>query len=123
MKVYLLMGKQAVVKTFTMTEITEYTLADIYDYVQKHPERDFQLKFQAMEIYDESVRDLLSTDGYPLRLLDYPERGTIVENLTEESVRDWDHMMELLSICEAQRQSGETSLNETGQTLNGSKWI
>ncbi|KAL4577700.1 hypothetical protein LXL04_013811 [Taraxacum kok-saghyz] len=106
-------GQTSSGKTFTMTGITEYTLADIYDYVQKHPERDFHLKFSAMEIYNESVRDLLSSDGYPLRLLDDPERGTIVENLTDESIRDWDHMMELLSICEAQRQSGETSLNET----------
>ncbi|KAJ0770861.1 putative plus-end-directed kinesin ATPase [Helianthus annuus] len=106
-------GQTSSGKTFTMTGITEYTLADIYDYVQKHPDRDFHLKFSAMEIYNESVRDLLSTDGYPLRLLDDPERGTIVENLTEESVRDWDHVMELLSVCEAQRQIGETSLNET----------
>lgn len=106
-------GQTSSGKTFTMTGITEYTLADIYDYVQKHTDRDFHLKFSAMEIYNESVRDLLSTDGYPLRLLDDPERGTIVENLTEETVRDWDHVMELLSICEAQRQSGETSLNET----------
>ncbi|KAI3704520.1 hypothetical protein L1987_74742 [Smallanthus sonchifolius] len=106
-------GQTSSGKTFTMTGITEYTLADIYDYIQKHPDRDFYLKFSAMEIYNESVRDLLSTDGYPLRLLDDPERGTIVESLTEESVRDWDHVMELLSICEAQRQIGETSLNET----------
>ncbi|XP_023764838.1 kinesin-like protein KIN-7G [Lactuca sativa] len=106
-------GQTSSGKTFTMTGITEYTLADIYDYVQKHPDRDFHLKFSAMEIYNESVKDLLSSDGYPLRLLDDPERGTIVENLTDESVRDWDHMMELLSICEAQRQIGETSLNET----------
>lgn len=106
-------GQTSSGKTFTMTGITEYTLADIYDYVQKHPDRDFHLKFSAMEIYNESVRDLLSADGYPLRLLDDPERGTIVENLTEESVRDWDHVMELLSVCEAQRQIGETSLNET----------
>ncbi|KAI3519178.1 hypothetical protein L1887_08205 [Cichorium endivia] len=106
-------GQTSSGKTFTMTGITEYTLADIYDYVQKHPEREFHLKYSAMEIYNESVRDLLSSDGYPLRLLDDPERGTMVENLTEESVRDWDHMMELLSICEAQRQIGETSLNET----------
>ncbi|KAK9071435.1 hypothetical protein SSX86_010005 [Deinandra increscens subsp. villosa] len=106
-------GQTSSGKTFTMTGITEYTLADIYDYMQKHPDRDFHLKFSAMEIYNESVRDLLTSDGYPLRLLDDPERGTIVENLTEESVRDWDHMMELLSVCEAQRQIGETSLNET----------
>ncbi|KAK1357633.1 kinesin-like protein KIN-7G [Heracleum sosnowskyi] len=105
-------GQTSSGKTFTMTGITEYTISDIYDYIQKHTEREFHLKFSAMEIYNESVRDLLSTDNTPLRLLDDPERGTIVEKLTEETLRDWDHIMELLSICEAQRQIGETSLNE-----------
>lgn len=106
-------GQTSSGKTFTMTGITEYTISDIYEYIQKHTEREFHLKFSAMEIYNESVRDLLSTDNTPLRLLDDPERGTIVEKLTEETLRDWDHIMELLSICEAQRQIGETSLNET----------
>ncbi|KAJ0968456.1 hypothetical protein J5N97_025373 [Dioscorea zingiberensis] len=65
-----------------------------------------------MEIYNEAVRDLLSSDGSPLRLLDDPERGTIVDRLTEETLRDLDHLKELLSVCEAQRQIGETSMNE-----------
>lgn len=77
-----------------------------------------------MEIYNESVRDLLSTDISPLRLLDDPEvnvgagllcnwlrvillywsftlgqKGTVVEKLTEETLRDWNHFKELLSIC------------------------
>lgn len=36
-----------------------------------------------------------------------------MEKLTEETVRDQKHLKELLSVCEAQRQVGETSLNET----------
>lgn len=28
------------------------------------------------------------------------QRGTIVEKLTEETLRDWSHLKELLSICE-----------------------
>uniref|UniRef100_A0A5B7ANT8 Kinesin-like protein n=1 Tax=Davidia involucrata TaxID=16924 RepID=A0A5B7ANT8_DAVIN len=106
-------GQTSSGKTYTMTGITEYTIADVYDYIQKHTEREFILKYSAMEIYNESVRDLLSSDSTPLRLLDDPERGTIIEKLTEETLREWDHVMELLSICEAQRQIGETSLNET----------
>ncbi|KAK9284156.1 hypothetical protein L1049_023324 [Liquidambar formosana] len=106
-------GQTSSGKTYTMSGITEYTVADIYDYIERHEEREFFLKFSAMEIYNESVRDLLSTDSTPLRLLDDPERGTIVEKLTEETLRDWNHLKELLSICEAQRQIGETSLNET----------
>ncbi|CAO2828046.1 unnamed protein product [Amaranthus hypochondriacus] len=105
-------GQTSSGKTFTMSGITEYTMEDIFDYIRKHKERDFQLKFSAMEIYNESVRDLLTEDQSPLRLLDDPERGTVVEKLTEETLRDWDHFKELLAICEAQRQIGETFLNE-----------
>ncbi|WOL19146.1 hypothetical protein Cni_G27943 [Canna indica] len=105
-------GQTSSGKTYTMTGITEYSVADIYDYIKRHEEREFILKFSAMEIYNEAVRDLLSTDTSPLRLLDDPERGTIVEKLTEETLRDQNHLKELLSLCEAQRQIGETSLNE-----------
>lgn len=106
-------GQTSSGKTFTMSGIAEYTIADIYEYIEKHMDREYLLKFSAMEIYNESVRDLLSTDSSPLRLLDDPERGTIVENLTEATLRDWNHVRELLSVCEAQRQIGETSLNGT----------
>ncbi|CAI9764363.1 unnamed protein product [Fraxinus pennsylvanica] len=106
-------GQTSSGKTYTMNGITEYAVADIYDYIQRHEERAFVLKFSAMEIYNEIVKDLLSNDNTPLRLLDDPERGTIIEKLTEETLRDWSHLKELLAICEAQRQIGETSLNET----------
>ncbi|KAF8104510.1 hypothetical protein N665_0171s0017 [Sinapis alba] len=105
-------GQTSSGKTYTMSGITHCTLVDIYDYIDKHKEREFILKFSAMEIYNESVRDLLSTDSSPLRLLDDPEKGTVVEKLTEETLRDWNHFRELLSVCEAQRQIGETALNE-----------
>ncbi|KAL9141622.1 hypothetical protein ABFS82_14G117200 [Erythranthe guttata] len=105
-------GQTSSGKTYTMNGITEYTVTDIYEYVQRHEERAFVMKFSAMEIYNEVVRDLLSTENTPLRMLDDPERGTIIEKLTEETLRDWNHLKELLSICEAQRQVGETSLNE-----------
>ncbi|CAL5328155.1 unnamed protein product [Camellia sinensis] len=118
-------GQTSSGKTFTMTGITEYAIADIYDYIEKHNEREFLLKFSAMEIYNESVRDLLSTDSSPLRLLDDPKRGTVTEKLTEEPLRDWNNVMELLSICE-----GETALNETSSkshqiirlTIESSAW-
>ncbi|XP_047324948.1 kinesin-like protein KIN-7E [Impatiens glandulifera] len=106
-------GQTSSGKTYTMIGITEYAVADIYDYIHKHQERAFVLKLSAVEIYNEVVRDLLTSDNTPLRLLDDPEKGTVVEKLTEETLRDWNHLKELLSICEAQRKIGETSLNET----------
>lgn len=41
-------------------------------------ERGFVLKFSAIEIYNEAIRDLLSTDNAPLRLRDDPEVSTII---------------------------------------------
>ncbi|XP_010445917.1 PREDICTED: kinesin-like protein KIN-7I, partial [Camelina sativa] len=79
----------------------------------QHTEREFTLKFSAIEIYNEAVRDLLSGDNNPLRLLDDPERGTVVEKLIEETIQDRTHLEELLTVCETQRKIGETSLNET----------
>ncbi|KAL2458030.1 ATP binding microtubule motor family protein [Forsythia ovata] len=105
-------GQTSSGKTYTMSGVTECAVDDIYDYIDKHREREFVLKFSAMEIYNESVRDLLSTDSTPLRLLDDPERGTIIEKLAEVTLRDSDHLRELLTVCEAQRQIGETTLNE-----------
>ncbi|KAG2408779.1 Kinesin-like protein [Vigna angularis] len=66
-------GQTSSGKTYTMSGITEYAVADIFNYIEKHTERDFVLKFSALEIYNESVRDLLSVDSTPLRLLDDPE--------------------------------------------------
>uniref|UniRef100_A0A7N0V313 Kinesin-like protein n=1 Tax=Kalanchoe fedtschenkoi TaxID=63787 RepID=A0A7N0V313_KALFE len=106
-------GQTSSGKTYTMCGITEYAVADIYDYMDKHQDREFILKFSAMEIYNEAVRDLLCPDSAPLRLLDDPERGTVVEKLTEVAVIDVEHLLELISFCYLQRQVGETSLNET----------
>ncbi|KAG2567706.1 hypothetical protein PVAP13_7NG263424 [Panicum virgatum] len=105
-------GQTSSGKTYTMTGITEHTTADIYDYIAKHEERAFVLKFSAIEIYNEVVRDLLTAESTSLRLWDDAEKGTYVENLTEVILRDSDHLKELISVCEAQRRTGETYLNE-----------
>jgi len=84
------------------------------------------LKFSAIEIYNEAVRDLLSMDNTPLRVLDDAEvnyysqerrplsccradpsvlqRGTVVEKITEVLLRDWNHLKELLAVCEGVKQ-------------------
>ncbi|KAK8606100.1 hypothetical protein V6N13_102860 [Hibiscus sabdariffa] len=105
-------GQTSSGKTYTMDGITEYAVADIFDYINRHEERAFLLKFSAIEIYNEVIRDILNSDNTQLRLRDDPERGTIVENVTEESLKDLNHLKELLAICEAQRRIGETSMNE-----------
>ncbi|XP_065851046.1 kinesin-like protein NACK2 [Euphorbia lathyris] len=105
-------GQSGSGKTFTMRGITENAVKDIYDHIKETREREFILKISALEIYNETVIDLLNRESGPLRLLDDPEKGTIVEKLVEEVVRDREHLRHLIGICEAQRQVGETSLND-----------
>ncbi|GAA0170389.1 hypothetical protein LIER_40948 [Lithospermum erythrorhizon] len=105
-------GQTSSGKTYTMKGIAENAIQDIYHHIQIAPEREFALKFSALEIYNETVVDLLNREPGPLRLLDDPEKGTIVDKLTEETVKDDKHLRNLFSICEAQRQVGETALND-----------
>ncbi|XP_048334453.2 kinesin-like protein NACK2 [Ziziphus jujuba] len=105
-------GQTSSGKTYTMRGITENAVRDIYDHIKNNPERDFTLKFSALEIYNETVVDLLNRESGSLRLLDDPEKGTMVEKLVEEVVKDGAHLTHLIGICEAQRQVGETILND-----------
>ncbi|KDP33977.1 hypothetical protein JCGZ_07548 [Jatropha curcas] len=105
-------GQTSSGKTFTMRGITENAVKDIYEHIKSTQERAFILKISALEIYNETVIDLLNRESGPLRLLDDPEKGTIVEKLVEEVVKDIQHLRHLIGICEAQRQVGETALND-----------
>eukprot|EP00250_Pteridium_aquilinum_P022774 c25688_g1_i1 orf=163-3195(-) len=105
-------GQTSSGKTFTMRGITENAIQDIYAFIEQHRDRNFVLKVSALEIYNEAVKDLLNTDSLPLRLLDDPEKGTVVERLVEDVVRDINHLRDIISVVEAQRQVGETMLND-----------
>ncbi|KAL0794880.1 hypothetical protein Bca101_066257 [Brassica carinata] len=107
-------GQTSSGKTFTMRGVTEKAVNDIYNHIINTPERDFTIKISGLEIYNENVRDLLNSDsGRALKLLDDPEKGTVVEKLVEETANNDQHLRQLISICEAQRQVGETALNDT----------
>lgn len=105
-------GQTSSGKTFTMRGITDYAVEDIYEHMENTPQKDFSVKISALEIYNETVVDLLNRSSGQLRLLDDPEKGTIIEKLVEEVVKDSEHLKHLIGICEAQRQVGETALND-----------
>ncbi|CAL1405516.1 unnamed protein product [Linum trigynum] len=107
-------GQTSSGKTYTMRGITEKAVQDIYNHIRNTPERDFTIRMSGLEIYNENVRDLLNSEsGRSLKLLDDPEKGTVVEKLVEETASDDTHLRQLISVCEAQRQVGETALNDT----------
>ncbi|KAK8599570.1 hypothetical protein V6N13_077489 [Hibiscus sabdariffa] len=107
-------GQTSSGKTYTMRGIADKAVNDIYQHIMNTPERDFTIKISGLEIYNENVRDLLNSEsGRNLKLLDDPEKGTMVEKLVEETASNDQHLRHLISICEAQRQVGETALNDS----------
>ncbi|XP_022863502.1 kinesin-like protein NACK1, partial [Olea europaea var. sylvestris] len=107
-------GQTSSGKTYTMRGITEKAVNDIYTHIMNTPERDFRIKISGLEIYNENVKDLLNSEsGRNLKLLDDPEKGTVVEKLVEEAADDDHHLRRLINICDSQRQVGETALNDT----------
>ncbi|KAG9457620.1 hypothetical protein H6P81_002128 [Aristolochia fimbriata] len=105
-------GQTSSGKTYTMRGITKSAISDIYKHIANNPERDFIIKICAMEIYNETVMDLLNPETGALRLLDDPEKGTVVDKLVEEIPKDCQELQHFINICEAQRQVGETILND-----------
>lgn len=105
-------GQTSSGKTYTMNGIMESAADDIFCHIKQHEDRIFLLKFSALEIYNEVANDLLNPESGPLRLMDDPERGTIIERLVEKVVQDKDHLYGLLALCETHRQVGETALND-----------
>ncbi|KAG1360641.1 putative Kinesin-like protein NACK1 [Cocos nucifera] len=117
-------GQTSSGKTYTMTGITQYSIADIYDYIQKHEEREFVLKFSAMEIYNEAVRDLLSMDGSPLRLLDDPEMEKEIKELMQQRDLAQSRLGDLLQVVgenRAPRQWDECSQSSISNVHNMSE--
>ncbi|GJU10808.1 kinesin-like protein NACK2 [Tanacetum coccineum] len=107
-------GADGVIFAMLESNGTDYTMR-IFSSDGSEPEAvesKFMLKFSALEIYNEIVVDLLNRDLGPLRLLDDSKKDTVVEKLTKEVVNDAQHFRRMISTCEAQRQVGETSLND-----------
>ncbi|KAF2298667.1 hypothetical protein GH714_024631 [Hevea brasiliensis] len=110
-------GQTSSGKTYTMRGITEKAVNDIYKHIMNTPERDFTIKISGLEIYNENVRDLLNTEsGRNLKLLDDPEKGTVVEKLVEETASNDQHLRHLISICEVWEKSGHIPYRDSKLT-------
>lgn len=76
------------------------------------PEVEFTLKCSMLEIYKETLRDLLSSEPAELKIKEDPRRGIYVQNLTEVCVIDEQEMLEVISLGEQMRTVASTRLNE-----------
>ncbi|KAL7748632.1 Kinesin-like protein kip2 [Sorochytrium milnesiophthora] len=86
---------------------------DVFSYIRESSgKREFLLRVSYMEIYNESVRDLLSPDTVDLRIHEDKKRGVYVSPLKEEIVTSPKQVMRVIQRGEANRHISTTDYNE-----------
>ncbi|CAG9327511.1 unnamed protein product [Blepharisma stoltei] len=75
-------------------------------------EIEYSLKCSIIEIYKESLRDLLSDSGVRLKIKEDPKKGAFVQGLEEVYVVCEEELMNIIALVESKRTVASTKLNE-----------
>ncbi|NWR27384.1 CENPE protein, partial [Tachuris rubrigastra] len=113
-------GQTASGKTYTMmgnedsVGIIPKAVQHVFKIICESPDREFLLRVSYMEIYNETITDLLcdSRKKKPLGIREDVNRNTYVEDLIEEVVVAPEQVMEWIRKGERNRHYGETKMNE-----------
>lgn len=101
--------------------IVPLAVRDVFDSIEKCPEREFRVRVSYLEIYNENLLDLLacspsemdddSQGSKTLRIQEDPERGIVVNGLKEERVQNVAQVQKVLEIGQNNRHVGATNMN------------
>ena len=104
-------GQTASGKTFTLTGspsnpgIIPLSVTDLFAQIRRTPDREFLLRASYLELYNETIIDLLSPSGRELTLSEGKKKGEVVINgLTECAVRTEEDVRGLLKRGEESRK-------------------
>ncbi|CAB5366237.1 unnamed protein product [Rhizophagus irregularis] len=84
----------------------------VFDYIKECQEKEFLLRVSYMEIYNETVRDLLSPETEDLRIHEDKRRGVYVSPLKEVVVSTPRQVLKEIMKGEANRHMSATDWNE-----------
>ncbi|XP_073495329.1 uncharacterized protein [Phyllobates terribilis] len=113
-------GQTSSGKTYTMMGapknlgIIPQAVGEVFKIIQEIPAREFLLRVSYLEIYNESVTDLLCDDRKkkPLEVREDFNRTVYVADLTEEVVTIPEQVMQWIKKGEKNRHYGETKMND-----------
>ena len=109
-------GQTSTGKTYTMQGsakspgLIPLAVEDVFRHVHSSP-REFVLRVSYLEIYNETVNDLLRPSSVNLRIFDDPQRGVVIKGLEETLVVSADQIFSLLTAGESHRHVGSTNFN------------
>ncbi|CAM9976374.1 unnamed protein product [Lampetra planeri] len=113
-------GQTSSGKTFTMMGSESYpgiiplAMKEVFDVIKNLPGREFLLRVSYMEIYNETICDLLSKDKKKksLEIHEDANRTVYVADLSEEVITSIKDILEIMRIGEKNRHYGETKMND-----------
>ncbi|XP_032962690.1 centromere-associated protein E isoform X2 [Rhinolophus ferrumequinum] len=113
-------GQTASGKTYTMMGSEDYlgviprAIHDIFQKIKKFPDREFLLRVSYMEIYNETITDLLCNTQKmkPLVIREDFSRNVYVSDLTEEVVYTPEMALKWITKGEKNRHYGITKMNQ-----------
>ncbi|KAM9704231.1 centromere-associated protein E isoform 7-T7 [Menidia menidia] len=113
-------GQTSSGKTFTMMGtkkipgVMPLAVEDVFQTIKKLPEKEFLLRVSYMEIYNETVTDLLvdSWKRKPLEVREGIDKNIYVADLTEELVTSFPQALAWIRKGEKNRHYGKTKMNQ-----------
>ena len=104
-------------KTYTMygnnktPGLVPLSVESIFAYIQETPEREFLVTCSYLEVYNESINDLLNPDAENLIIQEDKKNGMVITGLTEEICTSLNQVNSFLYIGETNKQFAATNLN------------
>ena len=79
---------------------------------EKNQEHEFVVKLSYFEIYNEHTRDLLSISSENLMIVEDPQKGVVVPNLSEYKISSLNEVIELIVSGNSRRIMASTNANQ-----------
>ncbi|KAJ3059356.1 hypothetical protein HK102_010039, partial [Quaeritorhiza haematococci] len=111
-------GQTASGKTYSMMGVEQQpgvipqAIDDVFAFIRESADREYLLRVSYLEIYNESIKDLLAPEVTDLRIHEDRKRGIYVSPLKEEIVTSPKQVMKIIQKGESNRHFGSTDYNE-----------
>ena len=110
-------GQTSTGKTYTMNGSKNHpgliplAVDDVFQHIALLREKQFVLRVSYLEIYNETVNDLLRPSSMNLRIFDDPQFGVLIKGLEETLVVSQEQVFSLIAAGESHRHIGATNFN------------
>lgn len=112
-------GQTASGKTYAMMGyddqpgIIPQAIDEVFHFIREQPsDQEYLLRVSYLEIYNETIRDLLDPDQRDIRIHENTHRGIYVSPLKEEIVTTPKQVMKIIARGEQNRHTSGTDYNE-----------